>query len=163
MDSPSLRSARWKSRLPIPTFFTPARASRTSVPRSAPAMASTSPPTADRAGRISGCAIRGRSAASSSIRAIPTSSTLARWVTPTRPTPSAASSSRSTAALPGHTCWIKARTSASPISPSPLRIRTFFSRAPGTRIVRRGAPIRQSMAGRRHLSLHRQRRDAGRN
>ena len=46
MDSPSPRSARWKSRPPIPTFSTRERASRTFAPRSAPATASTSPPTA---------------------------------------------------------------------------------------------------------------------
>ncbi len=137
--NPSPRSARSQSRPRTRTFSTPAAASPTSAPRLVPATASTNPPTAVRRGRTSACAIRARSAVSSSIRKILTSFTSALSVTPTVPMRSAASSSQPTAAPPGRTSSTKARTSASPILPSPSPARTSSSPERGMLIVRRGA------------------------
>ena len=70
-SQPSRRSARSPSRRRTPTSSTSAPARPTCATRSRSATACTSPPTPARRGRTSASTTRGRSAASSSIRAIP--------------------------------------------------------------------------------------------
>ena len=81
--------------------------------------------------------------ASSSIRAIPTSSSSPRSVTSTAPIRTAASTARATAARHGRRCCSRATTSARSISPSIRRIRRPSTPRCGTRGVRRGASTRR--------------------
>ena len=105
-----------------------------------PATACTSPPTAARVGQTLACAIRARSAASWSIRAIRTWFTSLPWATPTGPTKSAAFSSRPTAARRGRKCFTKDRRSARRTWRSPPAIQPCSSPECGSALVRRGAP-----------------------
>ena len=143
MVNPSPRLGRWWWRPPIRMSCTPALANRTSAPIFPRATVCTSRRTAARPGKISVSAIPARSVASWLILTMPILFMSERWVMPTAPIKSATFTSRSTEEIPGPACSTKDPPSASPTWPWRRLLRTFCLPEPGTRIVRRGAPMRR--------------------